>query len=54
MRKNVKRHGSVLGFFSLDMYPPVISCCDCGKTIKGDGIDLPPDDECKGRHGNPD
>ncbi len=43
----IKRHGSVLGFFSLDMYPPEISCCDCGKVVESNGVRIPPDDECK-------
>jgi hypothetical protein len=43
----VKRHGSDLGFFSWDTSPPIIMCCDCGKTVSdwNGNVDLDTD-EC--------
>lgn len=51
----MKRHGSVLGFYSVDTAPPIISCCDCGKIVSGwrheDKLDLNTDECVPARKG---
>jgi hypothetical protein len=41
-----KSHGSLMGFMSLDSYPPIISCNDCGKTISDRAGNVDEYDEC--------